>query len=602
MNINDLFKIPSIPSGRNKRKMPATPEVSFLEKYQENHEGDNVNDNGKRRALEQGLQSDEHDYLRAQDSTEIHDDIEDTEGRFFGGGLTDEQSKLLDLVNEFDADTDQEQLTAASVKCMILKFEKAINKNQELRMRHSGDPTRFMESEADLDEEIKRLLVLTQAPHLYPELVKLNTIESMMSLLTHENTDIMIDAVEVINEWLDEDVGIDEQGRSEEAADGLKVLLESLLDHELLALLVQNLDRVDESQDTDRQGVFKILSIFENILSLDPELSKRITLDTKLPQWLLARLQTKQFDANQGYASELISILLQNDRDVRLKFCELNAVDICLRMLSAYKRKDPELDDEEEMVENLFSALVLLLNEGEAKELFYEAEGIELMLIMLKGRTLARIRAVKVLNYALSGNKGKASAVRFVQAAGLKPLFSLMMGKGNKKLKKSHRSFLESEDEEHILCIIVSLLRHLTVVDHAVERLRLINKFVENNYEKVERLVELEVQYQERDDLVNQSILQERGIVSQQEIDEEEAEHMYLERLDAGLFVLQRTCLVLGVLCTDDTHLGIKDIIDMLLKRQGKDQTSIMNVIEEETALLAEFVALRKIAMNTNPI
>jgi beta-catenin-like protein 1 len=63
-------------------------------------------------------------------------------------------------------------------------------------------------------------------------------------------------------------------------------------------------------------------------------------------------------------------------------------------------------------------------------------------------RTLARIRAVKVLNYALAGSESKELCLRFVDAAGLKHLFPLFMGKGSRKLKKSHQSsYSESEDE-----------------------------------------------------------------------------------------------------------------------------------------------------------
>jgi hypothetical protein len=80
-------------------------------------------------------------------------------------------------------------------------------------------------------------------------------------------------------------------------------------------------------------------------------------------------------------------------------------------------------------------------------------------------KTLSRIRAVKVLNYALSGEEGRERCLRFVDVSGLKYLFPLFMGKvnriyfrtqsidhclkkGNRKLKKSHSSaFNESEDE-----------------------------------------------------------------------------------------------------------------------------------------------------------
>lgn len=139
--------------------------------------------------------------------------------------MTDEQQKILELVDEIDADevrymcqrsvyvaqadmwlVQTETLDAAAVKRQILRFEKAINKNQEMRVKFPDSPEKFMDSEADLDEEIKKLLALTQAPQHYRELVNLNTIPSLLSLLSHENTDISLDAIELINELIDEDV------------------------------------------------------------------------------------------------------------------------------------------------------------------------------------------------------------------------------------------------------------------------------------------------------------------------------------------------------------------------------------------------------------
>jgi len=63
-----------------------------------------------------------------------------------------------------------------------------------------------MESEADLDEEIKRLKTLSEVPDLYPYVVQLGAVPQIVSLLAHENTDIAIDVVELLNELTDEDV------------------------------------------------------------------------------------------------------------------------------------------------------------------------------------------------------------------------------------------------------------------------------------------------------------------------------------------------------------------------------------------------------------
>lgn len=122
-------------------------------------------------------------------------------------------------------------MTSSNVKKMILKFEKAINKNQEMRVRYADQPEKFMESEADLDEEIKNLMALTEAPEMYPELVKLGTVPSLLALIGHENTDIAIGAIELINELIDEDIGTTENEleRSEQVQEAIKILVDAMV-------------------------------------------------------------------------------------------------------------------------------------------------------------------------------------------------------------------------------------------------------------------------------------------------------------------------------------------------------------------------------------
>jgi beta-catenin-like protein 1 len=124
-------------------------------------------------------------------------------------------------------------LDAATVKKYILRFEKAINKNQEQRVKYPDNPEKFMESEADLDEDIKNLLSLTQAPQHYHELVNLGSVPSLLSLLSHENTDIALDAIELLNELTDEDVGPGEDFADEETAEvineSIKIFVDALV-------------------------------------------------------------------------------------------------------------------------------------------------------------------------------------------------------------------------------------------------------------------------------------------------------------------------------------------------------------------------------------
>jgi beta-catenin-like protein 1 len=63
-----------------------------------------------------------------------------------------------------------------------------------------------MGSEADLDAVVKALSILSEHSDLYAEFARLGCVASLVSLLTHENADIAIDAIEIISELTDEDV------------------------------------------------------------------------------------------------------------------------------------------------------------------------------------------------------------------------------------------------------------------------------------------------------------------------------------------------------------------------------------------------------------
>lgn len=63
-----------------------------------------------------------------------------------------------------------------------------------------------MASEADLEADIKALSILSEHSNLYEEFANLGCVSSLVSLLSHENTDIAIDAIEIINELIDDDV------------------------------------------------------------------------------------------------------------------------------------------------------------------------------------------------------------------------------------------------------------------------------------------------------------------------------------------------------------------------------------------------------------
>ncbi len=128
-------------------------------------------------------------------------------------------------------------------------------------------------------------------------------------------------------------------------------LITTFVDNSLLELLVSNLRRFDETDETQASGVYKVISIFESLLSFLPPLARQIAETTDLIPWLLERIQAdsgaqpdkestasgkprNEVDSNRLYASEVLSVLCQEDRHVRLAVGTESGIDNLLRVLS----------------------------------------------------------------------------------------------------------------------------------------------------------------------------------------------------------------------------------------------------------------------------
>ncbi|CAN0523821.1 unnamed protein product, partial [Ectocarpus sp. 8 AP-2014] len=57
-----------------------------------------------------------------------------------------------------------------------------------MRVKFPEQPARFVDSEVELDAAIKSLSIVAAAPELYPALVDAGAVNSLLGLLTHDNT------------------------------------------------------------------------------------------------------------------------------------------------------------------------------------------------------------------------------------------------------------------------------------------------------------------------------------------------------------------------------------------------------------------------------
>lgn len=249
------------------------------------------------------------------------------------------------------------------------------------------------------------------------------------------------------------------------------------------------MDRLDEKVKEDSDGIHMTLAIIENMCEYrNTEVCKKAG-EQGLMAWLLKRVRVRQYDPNKLYASEILAILLQGNETNQRLLGDMEGIDILLQSLAYYKKRDPHSTDEVELMENLFDCLCSSLMYVPNRDKFLKGEGLQLMRLMLQGKKLSRRSALKVLNHAMCNAEGKDNCVKFIEIFGLGSLFPAFM-----KVPKSSRKSvsLAREHEEHVTSILASLLRNTT---NGSGKERIINKFLENGYEKVDRLMELHLQY-----------------------------------------------------------------------------------------------------------
>lgn len=88
-------------------------------------------------------------------------------------------------------------------------------------------------------------------------------------MLNHDNTDIAIDVVTLIQDLTDENV-LDE---NDEPA---KVLVDALVDSSALEPLVQNLHRLSEKDADENAAVYNTLAKIENLIEVKPTVAEMV--------------------------------------------------------------------------------------------------------------------------------------------------------------------------------------------------------------------------------------------------------------------------------------------------------------------------------------
>ena len=311
--------------------------------------------------------------------------------------------------------SDDGEVSSETLRHMIVQLEKKINKNQEMRLKHGDNPEEFMDSELDLDDEIRKFNVISTTPALFVDFVRFGATASFMSLLCHDNEDISADVLRLFVEY----TTVDDSTSLEEIRYAT-VLVDDLLENKAFELLTQNMVRastklagllaresaasadgaasssetkaVDPEDVRDKQEVIvNTLTCLDNCIEISgAPVRKRLCEIDALPQFLLGKVleysrDLAELDDIGSYACELLSIVVNQDAEAQRRVGELNGVELLLQAVNNVKHvKKPKSPEDEEFIENIFNTLCSLLLVPTNQGKFHESEGVDLMLLVIK--------------------------------------------------------------------------------------------------------------------------------------------------------------------------------------------------------------------------
>jgi len=321
------------------------------------------------------------------------------------------------------------------------------------------------------------------------------------------------------------------------------------------------------------------LGLVENLIEVDTIFSDLFCENTQILKWLCAKIQPGEVDANKLYSMEILSILVQQSSSSHELFdSKFNGIENLLNALVPYENIiNPESPEEEEFIENLFDAVCACLQSKKLEESFVSKQGIELMILMIKNHSYTSNSAYKTLSYALLSTED--SCKRFVDAFGLKTIFATFGKFFSKKEKKENKKL-----EEHILSCLYSLLKNL-VGKNKESGLRVVNKFLESDFEKAKVLMKFHVKYADLSIECDKAILKDQQMKKRAPTEEELSEFQ-MKRLDGGLYTLCLIDLIIGTLCLENDSL--KQEFISLFKQNKRSTKEIISYLKESATFNAD--------------
>ncbi|KAI3946547.1 hypothetical protein MKW92_012420, partial [Papaver armeniacum] len=374
-------------------------------------------------------------------------------------------------------------------------FQQFLNDYTRARQNQASDPRKFADCEGNLIRIVSKFRNFkADNPDYYAPVVKLPAIQSMITLLADDECGNLLTSyiLSTFEKLTDPDILI--YGQHEEAT----VFVESLVKFEALNVFVSTLDKFPGDDDV----YFPALQTIAQMIFLNPVVADIAGKNIQLMEWVLNNaLGAPKWNELKEYVVGLLDTLLMSSEENRLRFGELGAVPLVVNALTSLVSPNEELEegpldyeDEEYLVETLFSCLLFLLERSENIGSFADAGGVQLMIrfiqqfIQQEDFGYCYGSAIEALDIAVK--VCHSAAEKFVKHS---LAWNTAFPPSMDKIPPSITHVKEKIEGHHI-----SLFASLTGAIAKTVKVNLFRKFEEDDFKRITWLMELYRGYSEK--------------------------------------------------------------------------------------------------------
>merc|ERR1719253_2285546 len=98
--------------------------------------------------------------------------------------------RILAEGDRIQTKVDDIALTKKDLQKMVAKLDELFTQNQEQRELHAKDPIKFLDSESALHAHLHEMQALAAYPDKLNDFIDVGAIESLLSVLQHQNVDV----------------------------------------------------------------------------------------------------------------------------------------------------------------------------------------------------------------------------------------------------------------------------------------------------------------------------------------------------------------------------------------------------------------------------